>query len=42
MSNGIEFHNKGDATKKECLKALMVDDNKFNVKERDLVGRVLK
>ena len=42
MSNGIEFHNKGDATKKECLKALMVDDNKFNVKECDLVGKVLK
>ena len=30
-------NNKGDATKKECLKALMVDDNKFNAKECDLV-----
>ena len=42
MSNGMEFHNRGEATKKECLKALMVHDNKFNVKEYDLVGKVLK
>ena len=42
MSNGIEFHNRGDATKKECLKVLMVDDNKFSVKECDLVGREFK
>ena len=42
MSNGIEFHNRGEATKKECLKALMVEDNKFNIKECDLVGKVLK
>ena len=31
MSNGMEFHNRGEE-KKECLKALIVDDNKFNVK----------
>ena len=38
----MEFHNKGVATKKECLKALIVEDNKFIVKGCDLVGKVLK
>ena len=42
MPNGMEFHNRGEAIKKECLKALVVDDNKCNVKECDLVGKVLK
>lgn len=42
MLNGIEFYNRSEATKKENLKALMVEDNKFNIKECDLVGKVLK
>ena len=29
----MEFHKNGAATKKECLNALMVEDNKFKVKE---------
>ena len=40
MSNGIEF--SGEATKKECLNALMVEDSKFKVKECDLVANVFK
>ena len=28
--------------KNECLNALMVEDNRFNVKECDLVANVLK
>ena len=42
ISKGTEFHNSGEATKKECLNALIVDDTKFNVKECDLLGNVLK
>ena len=41
ISNGMEFHNSGDVTKNECLNALMVEDNRFNVKECDLVANVL-
>ena len=37
----MEFHNSGDVTKNECLNALMVEDNRFNVKECDLVANVL-
>ena len=42
MSNGIEFHNSGEATKKECLNPLMVEDSKFKVKECDLIANVFK
>ena len=38
----LSFITKVVPQKKECLKALIVDDNKFNVKECNLVGRVLK
>ena len=41
-SNGIEFHNIGEATKKEYQNALMVEDSRFKVKECDLVANVLK
>ena len=42
MSNGIEFHRSDEATKRECLNTLMVEDIKFKVKECDLVANVLK
>ena len=42
MSGEIEFHSRGEATKKECLKALMEEETKLRVKWCDLVGRLLK
>ena len=42
ISGGIEFHSRGEATKKECLKALIDEDTRFRVKGCDLVGNLLK
>ena len=42
ISGGIEFHSRGEATKKECLKALMDEETRFRVKGCDLVGNLLK
>ena len=38
ISGGIEFHSKGEDTKKECLKAVMNEVTRFRVKGCDLVG----
>ena len=43
ISGGIEFHSRGEATKKECpVKALMDEETRFRVKGCDLVGNLLK
>ena len=42
ISGGIEFHSRGEAMKKEYLKALMDEETRFRVKGCDLVGSLLK